>query len=111
MPNLENLEEKILQDGSRLLLQRYQLIESVAQGMYERFGRPVDSYEYILVMTKDGNSRNTFPFASWYLPERQYRKLHELINDPSEFDKVCTALDRFVSTCIKATAEINSLIG
>ncbi|MBI4980573.1 hypothetical protein HZC30_03395 [Candidatus Woesearchaeota archaeon] len=72
----KTLDRKILQQGVKLSLIKYQLTNEEAEALY----RPMGSSELVLELQGEINNGSTPPRASWYLDENYYRRLFESIN-------------------------------
>jgi hypothetical protein len=85
----ETLAEKVLSDGAKLQLGKYQLDQESA----EVLGRPVGSDEMTINLITDMGENNTPPRVSWYLSEAELRKVYDAIKNKPDFNKVRQFLD------------------
>ena len=85
------LAQKTLADGAKLQLERYSLGEAEAVALR----RPADSEEIVLVLNSiGGGGGNTAPRVSWFLDEAAFKRLYDVINNESDYERVVQFLTR-----------------
>ena len=85
--------DKILSDGTELSIHKYALSADVAKAL----NRPTGSYEIVLRWQGKGSAGTTWPKASWYLAESDFKQLYDLIRTKNDFMKVRKFVDEVKS--------------